>query len=467
MATKQRSIELLTGEGDRRTSGGAGGEAAGGHGGGPQPSPAAGTSERRQAGVLTPLEVLRRARANVEHIGACAVKGELSEIRPHRNGHFFFKLLDTADRKAALPCVLWSRDARRLKFELKDGLEVVLDGKLSLSDFATVQLLVEEVQPVGQGAHELAFQQMKEKLDKEGLFAPERKRPLPFLPRAVGIVTSTHGAALHDVLVRLFERFPPLRVVVSPTVVQGEQAPAEIAAALARLDQSRLVDVILLVRGGGSREDLWAFNTEPVARAIVATAVPVICGVGHETDVSIADLVADLRAATPTAAAVQCVPELAELVHQLHDAELRMRARVTHAVELRRARVDAMKTRLQHAVSRRARAGQERLRGLEGRVRARSPDRVLRDLRTRLTQLDGRLAAAAAAAQRARAQRLALLAARLDALSPLPVLARGYAVATRVEDGALIRSVQDAPAGSELSVRVVDGSFRARVLEDD
>lgn len=450
MATKQRSIELVTGEGAPRAEPGA-----------------AGRAERRQTGVLTPHEVLRRARANIEHIGACAVKGELSEIRPHRNGHYFFKLLDTADRKAALPCVLWSRGARRLKFELKDGLEVVLDGKLSLSDFASVQLLVEEVQPVGQGAHELAFQQMKEKLEREGLFDPKRRRTLPFLPRAVGVVTSTHGAALHDVLVRLFERFPPLYVVVSPTVVQGEQAPAEIARALARLDQSRLVDVILLVRGGGSREDLWAFNTEPVARAIVATSVPVICGVGHETDVSIADLVADLRAATPTAAAVQCVPVLAELEQQLHEAELRMRARVTHAVELRRARVDAMSTRLEHALSRRTRAGQERLRGLEGRLRARAPDRVLRDLRTRLAQLDARLAAAAAAAQRARAQRLALLAARLDALSPLPVLARGYAVATRADDGALIRSVQDAPPGTELKVRVVDGSVRARVLDPD
>lgn len=446
MATKNRSIELVTG------------------GGSAEAAPAV---ERRQAGVLTPREVLGRARANVEHIGGCAVRGELSEIRPHRNGHLFFKLLDTADRKVALPCVLWGSDARRLKFELKDGLEVVLDGKLGLSDFATVQLMVREVQPFGQGAHELAFQQMKEKLDREGLFAVERKRTLPFLPRSVGIVTSTHGAALRDVLARLDERFPRLRVVIAPTLVQGDAAPAEIASALARLDASRAVEVILLVRGGGSREDLWAFNTEVVARAIVACAAPVIAGVGHETDVTIADLVADRRAATPTHAAELAVPKLSDLERRLAEHERRLRGRAAHAVDLRRARSAALERRLDNAITRRHRASGEALRRLEGRLRKLAPDRVLRALRARLSRLDARLAAAATDKHRERAQRLALLAARLEALSPLPVLARGYAIATRVEDGALIHRVADAPPGSEIAVRVVDGTVRARVLDDD
>lgn len=445
MATRNRSIDLV-----------AGGEHA-------PPTP---TTERRQPGVLTPREVLKRARANVEHIGLCLVKGEISEVRPHRNGHLFFKLLDAGDRKAALPCALWVSDARRLKFVLKDGLAVVVDGKVGLNDFASVQLVVRDVQPEGMGALELAFQQMKDKLAAEGLFAAERKRAPPYLPRAVGVVTSTHGAAIRDVLARLFERFPRLPVLVASTLVQGDAAPAEIAAALQRLDRSARVDVILLVRGGGSREDLFAFNTEPVARAIAGTSVPVIAGVGHESDVTIADLVADVRAATPTHAAELAVPRLADLERRLDEHARRLRGRVAHAITERRVRCAALGSRLDHALARRQRQQVERVRNLDARLRRLSPDKVLRDLRLRLTRLDARLHAGLQARQRLREQRVALLAARLDALSPLTVLARGYAIATRADDGRVIHAAGDAPPRTDIVVRVSDGALRARVLED-
>ena len=421
-------------------------------------------AERRQPGTLTPTEVLRRARANVEHIGLCLVQGEVAEIRNHRNGHLFFKLLDLEDRSAGLPCVLWARDVKRLGFKLEDGLAVVLDGKVGLNDFASVQLTVREVQLVGQGAHELAFRQLKERLDKEGLFSPERKRAPPMLPRAVGVVTSKHGAAINDVLVRLFERFPTMPVLVAPTLVQGEAAPAEIAAALARLDGSARVDVILLVRGGGAREDLMAFDDERVARAIVACRVPVIAGVGHENDVTIADLVADLRAATPTHAAELAVPRLVDLRHTLDDRVRRMHARATHALTRGRVHEQALARRLEQGAARRRKAHADRLRALEGRLRALAPGRVLRELRVRLTKLEARLCAAAETAARTRAQRVSLLAARLHALSPLTVLGRGYAIATRVDDGRVLMAAQDAPASTEVDVRLAHGSLRARVL---
>ncbi len=446
MATKHRAIDLIVGV-----------------------APDAGTSptERRQPGVLTPREVLARARANVEHIGVCLVKGELSEVKALRNGHLVFKLLDQDDRKAALPCWLWADRVARVKFELKDGLEVVVDGKLGLSSFASVQLDVRDVQPVGQGAHELAFQQMKEKLEREGLFAADRKRTPPFLPGAVGVVTSTQGAALHDVLVRLFERCPRMSVVVSPTLVQGDAAPPAIASALQRLDASKLVDVILLVRGGGSREDLFAFNSELVARAIVASSVPVIAGVGHESDITIADLVADVRAATPTHAAELAVPRLADLEQRLDEHTRRLFGRAAHAISKRRVQYATLTQRLEHAVGRRRRAQAERLRGLEGRLSRRSPDRVLRDQRLRLSELGARLDAALQMRQRSSAQRLALLGARLDALSPLTVLGRGYAIASRVDDGRLIHSTRDAPPRTNILVRVADGALFARVLDDE
>lgn len=422
------------------------------------------SAERRQPGTLTPSEVLRRARANVEHIGLCLVQGEVAEVRNHRNGHLFFKLLDLDDRSAGLPCVLWARDVKRLGFTIEDGLAVVLDGKVGLNDYASVQLTVREVQLVGQGAHELAFRQLKERLEKEGLFAPERKRKPPFLPRAVGLVTSKQGAAINDVLVRLFERFPAMPVLVAPTLVQGEAAPAEIAAALTRLDGSGRVDVILLVRGGGAREDLLAFDDERVARAIVACRVPVIAGVGHEDDVTIADLVADLRAATPTHAAELAVPRLAELRRTLDERVRRMHGRATHALTSRRMQTQALTRRLEQAAARRRKGHADRVRALEARLRALAPGRVLREQGARLAKLEARLRRAIESATQARAQRLSLLAARLEAMSPLTVLGRGYAIATRVDDGRVLTVARDAPPATEIEVRLAHGALRARVL---
>ncbi len=460
-----------------------------------------------EAGALRPGEVLRRARANVEHIargGDLRVVGEISSARVLNTGHITF---DLKDARAKLPCIVFFNDSKRIKFDLRHGMQIVAVGKPSVTEWAQVQMRVVRVEPVGEGALDLAFRQLKEKLEAEGLFARERKRALPRLPRSVGIVTSSTGAAIRDALKVLFDRMPRLRVVVGPTKVQGDGAAADIADAIRRLDKHGGCDVLLVVRGGGSLEDLWAFNTEPVARAIAHAQTPVVAGVGHESDVTIADLVADLRAATPSNAAELAVPRLDVLTHQVDADARRLDAALRHALADARARLerarrrlpdprhvvaaerrlaDALAHRLERAVGASREARRATVAKLEERLRAASPSRQVAERRARLTRLEERLRAAsparrmatgrarvsglsarllpAAQAQRAAGGRtLDVLVARLDSISPLTVLARGYAIARRVDDGAVVRDPVDAPAGTRLEVRVERGTVRATV----
>jgi exodeoxyribonuclease VII large subunit len=375
-----------------------------------------------------------------EEIGRIFVVGEIAEVHRARSGHCYFTLKDEGAR---LRAVLFRAAAVRLPFDPEEGLEVLVEGALSLyAPRGDLQLVVRALEPRGRGALQLAFEQLRARLEAEGLFDPAAKRPLPRFPRRVGVVTSREGAALRDVIQVSGERFPGIPLLLAPTRVQGAGAEEELAAALAALGGVSDVDVILLVRGGGSLEDLLPFNTERLARAVRACRVPVVAGVGHEVDVTIADLAADLRAPTPSAAAAAALPDRRALAVQLERDLARLR--VACGARLRDAR---------RRLSREVQA-----------LRAQTP-------RARLAAQCARLAAglralayaAAAAGERARA-RFAAAAAQLDVLSPLAVLGRGYAIARR-EDGGVVRRASDVAAGARLRVRVAQAELTARVEE--
>lgn len=449
-------------------------------------------TEALKEGQLTPTQLLERARANVEHMaksGPLFVVGEISGMKTTPQGHWTF---DLKDKKNALPCIVFFNDTRRvllqLGFALEHGMHIVATGAPTVS-FARVQLVVKSVELFSKdGALEAAARALKAKLEGEGLFAPERKRALPKLPKTVGVVTSSTGAAVRDCVNILFARAPRVRVIVSPTKVQGHEAAAEIADALRRLDKLGACDVILLVRGGGSLEDLQAFNSEPVARAIAQCRVPVVSGVGHATDHTVADLVADRRAETPSNAAELAVPVVAELEVKLDSYAKRLASSVRPLVDRRRRVVGEHEARLQRALVKRRDGERARLAKLEQRVRAKAPDRVLAEKRAHLVELEKRLVRAlqkrrdevaqqrrqldalqarlapAVAKQSARSRgAFQLLVARLESISPLTVLGRGYAIARRKADGHVVRTPSDAPAGTKLTVRVDGGDIDATV----
>jgi exodeoxyribonuclease VII large subunit len=371
-------------------------------------------------------------------VGRVWVVGEVSNLRRAASGHCYFTL---KDETAQMRAVLFRADAARLPFDLADGLSVLAFAEVSLyEERGELQLVVRQLEPRGQGALRLAFEQLRARLDAEGLFDPAGKRELPALPRRVGVVTSLHGAALHDVLEVTAARWPSLPLLVAPARVQGPGAELEIVEALQALAAQPDIDAILLVRGGGSLEDLWCFNAEILARAIARCPVPVATGVGHETDVTIADLAADARAPTPSAAAALVVPDRRALVARVARLRERLAAAIGGRLAALRALIRARVTTLRHlAPAGRLAAQRERL---------------------------ARAAAGLKAAQRSRIaaarNRLAMAAGRLDSLSPLAVLARGYAIASRA-DGAIVRSPADVAAGDALSVRVAGGDIDAVV----
>jgi len=376
-----------------------------------------------------------------QRVGQIWVAGEISNLHQARSGHSYFTLKDEAGQIRA---ALFRGNARRLRFDLEEGLEVVVEAEVSIyAARGDLQLIVRSVEPRGVGALQLAFEQLRKRLQAAGLFDPSRKQALPPFPRRVGVVTSPTSAALRDVLKVASRRFPAIPLLISPTLVQGDDAPAQVARAIARVAEVPEVDLILVVRGGGSLEDLWAFNTEVVAKAIAACPVPIVTGVGHETDVTIADEVADVRAPTPSAAVMQGLPDRVALAAQLRRDRHRLRTAIQGEVDSARAWVAS----------------------LGGLLQAHSPQGQVALARAR----EARAAAAAEAAIRnllqRRQRRFATLAARLDALSPLAVLGRGYAIAHRVEDGAIVRRASDVSEGDALDLRLGEGVVRARVTE--
>jgi exodeoxyribonuclease VII large subunit len=372
-----------------------------------------------------------------DRVGRVWVAGELADVHLARSGHVYFSLADDGGR---VRCALFRNAARGLAFEPENGLEVLVYGDVTVYEArGDLQLIARRVEPRGRGALQLAFEQLRRRLEAEGLFDPARKRPLPPTPRRLGIVNSPTGAALHDVLEVTGRRFPAIPILLAPTQVQGDGVEAELAAAVEALATHGGVDLIVIARGGGSIEDLRPFNTEVLARAIAASPVPVVSGVGHEVDVTICDLVADVRAPTPSAAAELAVPDARALSDEL-GARWR---RLVRMLELTLERNEVRLARERDAL--RALAPTARL--SEQRVRLQAAGQAL-----------GRVARAHT--ERARA-RLGELGGRLDSLSPLAVLARGYGLVRRARDGGIVRTVGDVSAGERLAIRVMEAELEA------
>ena len=374
-------------------------------------------------------------------LSSLLVQGEISNYKKYPSGHHYFSLKDD---RGSLRCVLFRGDAARLRFQPADGMGVLAFGRLSVFPRdGQVQLYCTQLLPDGRGALDLAFEQLRKKLEGEGLFDPARKRPLPAFPRRIALVTSPAGAAVRDMIRILGARWPMAGVLVIPVRVQGEGAAEEIAAALDLAGGREDIDLVITGRGGGSREDLWAFNEECVARAIARCPIPVISAVGHEPDVTIADYVADLRAATPSNAAELAVPDQAQVSARL--GQLRLRLAGGQQGRLRAARKDV-----------------ERL--SRSRV-LRDPGALIQDGRQLADRMGERLAAALGAALKERRGALAQLGAGLDAMSPLKVLGRGYAMA-RGERGVITRAAQSG-AGERLDVLFADGTLRCEVVKKE
>ena len=412
------------------------------------------------------------------------VEGEISNCRVWNTGHVYFTL---KDGDAQIKAVMFRSAVRYLKFKTEDGLRVIARGRLGVYEpKGEYQLVCEHLEPHGFGALQLAFAQLKKKLHAEGLFDQARKRPLPSLPRKIGIVTSLDGAALRDILKVLHRRQPNAHLVIRPTRVQGDGATGEIAAALRAIVKVPGVDVVIVGRGGGSIEDLHAFNQEPVARAIASSPVPIVSAVGHETDVTIADFVADLRAPTPSAAAEMVVTAKDEFCARITRLTERVRAAARADLQRRRAGVHALtshrglagwQTRLamrgrhaaelSHEMRRAASIGLARrertYRVLQRRLEARDLRRHLSAMRSRLGDVSGRLGSAADRSRHRAESNLASLAGRLGNLSPLAVLARGYAVCWNADRTMIIRSAAAVVAGDRVHVTLQDGELHCDV----
>jgi len=383
---------------------------------------------------------IARALSSRNEFYNCWVSGELSNFKNHRpSGHWYFTLKDEA---SSLKGVMFRARAEQVKFLPADGLKVLVRGNIRLYERdGNVQLYAEEMQPSGLGELYLAFEQLKQKLAAEGLFDPLRKKKIPGLPRRVGLVTSPTGAVLRDILTIMHRRHAKMSWILAPAAVQGEAAPREIAQGIRRLNQYGKVDVVIVGRGGGSLEELWAFNTEIVARAIAESRIPVISAVGHETDYTIADYVADLRAPTPSAAAELAVPVLAELQTTLNLLAMRLELGMRSQLEGKRHTVE----------------------GLAGRGPLSDPFWRLEKNRQSLDMLANRLTENTARFITDKNGILKLLATKLDMLSPLSILGRGYSL-TYDREGQLISSIQDTQIDDKIQVRLGDGSLHCRVL---
>ncbi len=370
------------------------------------------------------------------------VQGEISGCKTYASGHCYFTLKDA---EAQLPCVFFKHARLRSSApQLRDGMAIAANGSISLYERdGKLQLYVESVELVGEGALFLRFEQLKARLSAEGLFEPERKRPIPEQPSVIGLVTSPDGAALRDMLRVLRTRYPLVRVILSPTLVQGAEAPAAIATAIDRLNEHGEADVIIVARGGGSIEELWAFNEEVVARAIARSRIPVISGVGHETDFTIADFVADVRASTPTAAATKAVPDIADLQADLNDKQRVLTAIIDEKLERLKERLERASYDLQRA----------------------SPKNALNQRRQQLDDLTEMLRTRMEHLLSLRAERLRGQSLRLHSLSPLLTIARGYAVVRRDSDQTVITSTRQVQPGEQLTIQVRDGSIPVQVRQ--
>jgi exodeoxyribonuclease VII large subunit len=435
--------------------------------------------------ILTPSSLNRLARDLIEDaLPLVWIEGELSNVSRPASGHLYFTLKDSA---AQVRCAMFKPRSTWLRFKPADGMHVVARGRVSLYEGrGEFQLIVEHLEEAGEGALRREFERLKARLAAEGLFAAERKRALPRFARRIGVMTSPSGAAIRDVLSVIARRFPLAEIEILPVPVQGRDAPPVIVEIINAASRMRRHDVLLLTRGGGSLEDLFAFNHEGVARAIHASAIPIVSAIGHEIDFTIADFVADLRAPTPSAAAELIVPDADQLARLLQHEERRLRHALSRKVEASMQKTDRLGGRL-HAQGPQARLARVRERAanldrrlqasvrsrvalfalsidrLRARLAVQDPQHVLARRIARISTLSMRLRAALARAAERRALRLAELGRTLTAVSPLATLDRGYAILIERESGRIVRSSAQAPAGTALRARVADGELDAHV----
>ncbi|KTA77834.1 exodeoxyribonuclease VII large subunit [Aeromonas salmonicida] len=440
----------------------------------------------REQQVFTVTRLNSAVRMILEQdLGLVWLTGELSNLAMPSSGHWYFSLKDLG---AQVRCAMFKGNNRRVAFRPQDGMQVLVQARVSLYEpRGDYQLIIESMQPAGDGVLALRFEELKRRLGAEGLFDEGRKRPLPREPRAVGLVTSATGAALHDMLTVLKRRAPDLPVFIYPTQVQGSAAIGQIVAAIALANSRAEVDVLIVGRGGGSLEDLWCFNEEGVARAIANSAIPVISAVGHEVDVTISDFAADLRAPTPSAAAELVAPDqsaraqrLAHLWQRLVQAMNRHQTAARHGfvllqkrldhqdpkrrLEQQSQRLDELSARLQQLLNQRLHQGERRLANLELRLQAKSPERLLAAGKRRHQLAQERLHALIAKRQDQASHSLAMLTARLDGVSPLATLGRGYSI-TRTQSGDVISRAAQVNAGQTLVTTLAEGHLQVRVEE--
>lgn len=456
------------------------------------PPPSTSPSPGRERDVYTVSRLNKEVRLLLESgLPVLWLEGELSNFAAPASGHWYFSLKDA---QAQVRCAMWKQRNSLLRFRPKEGMHVLARARVGLYEpRGEYQLIVEHLEEAGEGALKREFEKLKTKLAAEGLFAAERKRPLPAVPRRIGVVTSRTGAAIHDILRVLRARFPAAAVLLYPTAVQGAAAVPEIVRAIECASRREDCDVLIVARGGGSLEDLWCFNDERVARAISACRVPTISGVGHEVDVTIADFVADVRAPTPSAAALAAVPDKTAWLDTLTQFQSRFAGAMSRLLRTRSVALGAVTQRLQIShpgaklaqhvqrlddLDLRLRSAlrgvllhqQQRLEGLSTRLWRENPRHRLEALCAQAAALRQRLLSAFSGSLTALEQRLALAARTLDAVSPLATLSRGFAVVTRVDDGSLLRDASQAPAGTEIEARLSKGRVRATVsrqLKDD
>ncbi|WP_201318808.1 exodeoxyribonuclease VII large subunit [Paenibacillus sp. EPM92] len=413
------------------------------------------------------------------------VRGEISNFTHHSSGHMYFTLKDADSR---LKSIMFASYNQRLGFIPKEGTKVLACGNISVYERdGAYQFYVTQMQPDGIGSLYLAYEQLKKKLEAEGLFAPERKKPIPAFPHAIGVITSPTGAAVRDIIITLQRRYPSVPVLLYPVLVQGKQAAPSIVRAVEEMNRLNEVDVLIVGRGGGSLEELWAFNEEIVARAIYASVLPVISAVGHETDFTIADFVADLRAATPTAAAELAVPHHLELAQRIAHLKQRLYGGLTSRLEggrerlkrLQRSpyltnprrqlmlqpaeRLDRIKEQLIYKMRGRVNKSQERLMRSDRKIAAFNPKEQVVYSRKRLDAADRLLRQSMQAALKTKQRELVSTLRQLDALSPLKVMQRGYSLVYDEKEKQLIKSVQQVQLGDIIKLRLADGRIDCHV----
>ncbi|MBN2453811.1 MAG: exodeoxyribonuclease VII large subunit [Candidatus Omnitrophica bacterium] len=390
--------------------------------------------------IFTVSELTKYLRQILENsFPAVWVEGEISNFLRHSSGHMYFSLKDAG---SVIPCAMFKRSNEKLKFELKNGLKVIAFGKVSVYEpRGSYQLIIEEMEPKGIGALQLQFQQLKERLAREGLFDPSHKVPIPHLPTRIGVVTSPTGAAIRDILNIARRRFSNVEILIYPVRVQGDGSKDEIAAAVRHFNKLNNIDVMIVGRGGGSLEDLWAFNEEVVARAIYDSGIPVISAVGHEIDFTIADFVADLRAPTPSAAAELVIPRKDDLV----------------------SGIEANRERLKNALVNILDSMTERLGRLRESYALKQPLKMVEQYEQMIDDFRKDMAIRIDHLVKMRGENFNLLSQKLEVLSPLSILNRGYSVTARISDGKIVKDISEIKVGDDVETKLGKGKFISRI----